>query len=84
VSFRDWFRRKPAPGSGVTLQPGESTEIALPPEIAAAIAQFQREGRKITTEETAPRRGLGGRYTQEVRVLVDGKPWARFEIGFTQ
>ncbi len=90
-SFRRYVERdpwdvptKPAARGGVTLQPGESMELPIPPEIATQLAGLAQAGRKITTRETAPRRAAGGRWSQEITVLVDGEPFARFEIGFTQ
>jgi hypothetical protein len=87
-SFRSSFERRrnaPASGSGgLTLQPGESMNLPIPPELEAQLAGFAMQGAKITTRETAPVRGADGRYSQEMTVLVDGEPFAKFTVSFTQ
>ena len=86
VALRRRARRAPAapPASGgVTLMPGESMPFPIPPEIHAQLAGFAAQGAKIETRQ-GPIKRKGERFTREMVVTVNGAPYARFEIGWTE
>ncbi len=84
--FSRWRKPRPKetpPARGITLEPGESIEIGLPPAVDELLGKLHAAGHAIAFQN-GPIETDGARYKREVEITVDGKPFASFEIGWNR
>jgi hypothetical protein len=64
---------RPKRRKGLTLQPGESAEIALPDELRAELIALDSAGHHVVFEQ-GPVKQEGRKFSRGITVMVDGEP----------